>query len=115
MHAIYRWLLYLLPARRRAEHGEAMAEVFSSLEHDARHSPRALTMLWMKEIGGLIRFSFRDRLAAVRARFTAGARPPDRRGSFIDELRWAWRKRASPRRRGGSSSSCSALRSQPAR
>jgi predicted permease len=91
MRRLYRYLLYLLPARRRTEHGEAMTEVFTSLEHDARDSPRALFILWMKEIGGLIRFSFRDRLAAVRARFSAGDRPPRRRRSIVDELRWAWR------------------------
>ena len=79
MTAIYRALLWLLPSRRRAQYGTEMATTFADLATAARRDdgPIGLGVLWMKEIGGLIRFSIRDRMTSLRARLGVSGRGPD--------------------------------------
>lgn len=77
--AFYRALLYLLPARERARHGEQMAIAFASLER--RAGVFARVWLWLREVAGLLRFAARTRLGGWRA-------PGFGSGS---EFRWAWR------------------------
>jgi predicted permease len=80
MTAFYRaLLLLLLPARRRAQYGADMTTTFADLARAARRDDGAfgLGVLWMKEIGGLIRFSLRDRLAALRSALGSGRQADD--------------------------------------
>ena len=81
----YRLLLRLLPRHRRERYGDEMAVVFAELRSRAT-LPR-LVVLWMKEFGGLVRFSARERTQRMPA--TSGS--PRRRWNFGAELRWAWR------------------------
>jgi putative ABC transport system permease protein len=64
----YRWLLRLLPAERRARHGDAMATLFAELLAGTR-AERGLggaARLWMREAAGLGRFAWRERSRPMR-------------------------------------------------
>ena len=81
MSALYRAWLRLLPARRRARYGAEMMTTFGDLAKATREDAGtiALGILWMKEIGGLIKFAVRDRLQMLKGRFLRGRheRQPD--------------------------------------
>lgn len=79
---MYRLLLRLLPRHRRAQYGDEMEEVFAISSDEAiRHGgPWALLRLWIRELGGLMRFAWRERLG-----FSGTGGPLTR------DLRWAWR------------------------
>jgi predicted permease len=89
----YRALLHLLPRRRRIQDGAAMAVVFEELLAAERRTRGwlALVILWMKETGGLVRFSWRERFG--RRSGAAGSNPSPHRGGWdvASELKWAWR------------------------
>jgi putative ABC transport system permease protein len=83
----YRLLLHLLPRDRRDRYGADMAAVFADQRRAARKSGiLRVTVLWMKEVGGLTRFSLRERLSRARS----GKRSSSRFDA-PNELRWAWR------------------------
>ena len=81
---LYRVLLRILPSHRRQQYAEEMCAVFGELAEDAsgRGGLLGLATLVAREIGGLMKFALRERLAALR--ITGRWNP-------VSELRWAWR------------------------
>jgi putative ABC transport system permease protein len=79
-------MLRLLPRHRRERYGDEMRAVFAALAADARQHGAGQLALLMKEIGGFIRFAWRDRLSRVTDWQPAG-------GGWhpLRELHWAWR------------------------
>ena len=84
---LHRWLLRLLPRRRRQQYGDEMTVVFSDLRKEARRVKRRpvaqLGLLWMREVSGMAKFALRERF------FSAPSGPGWR--TLTSELRWARR------------------------
>jgi putative ABC transport system permease protein len=83
---LFTLVLRLLPRHRRDRYGDEMRDVFAALAADARQHRGGPAALLMKELGGLMRFAWRDRLSRVTDWQPAG-------GGWhpLRELHWAWR------------------------
>jgi predicted permease len=73
-----------------------MAAVFA--EQRAKASIAGGAVLWMKEVGGLVRFSARERMPRMAVTGGSGSH---RRWNFGSELGWAWRAVVARRGRAG--------------
>lgn len=64
---LYRWLLWLCPARLRHEYGAAMEETFARRLADARSAGlRRQAYVWRREIAGLVALAVSERLASPK-------------------------------------------------
>lgn len=79
---VYRFLLRLLPRRRRAAYGDEMRDVFAMTMASSRGRGRRVAALWVREVIGMVKFAWRERFGASGS---LGAGPAGR------DLRWAWR------------------------
>jgi predicted permease len=66
---LHRWLLRLLPRRRRDRYAGEMAAVFEDLCGAAKRERGVLALprLWMKEAAGILRFAARERFVGLHA------------------------------------------------
>lgn len=85
---VFRFLLWLLPPRRRTRFSDEMVEVFDGLRRiEQQQRGRAgLIGLWLRELAGLTRFVAREWFTAAAAALGLG-----RHSSLGAELRWAQR------------------------
>jgi predicted permease len=76
----YRLLLLLLPRRRRVMHGAEMQDVFAKAMHTsrARGGRWSTVRLWLREVIGMVKFSWRERFQSWRP-------------TGSSDIRWAWR------------------------
>jgi predicted permease len=80
-----------VPLHRRHRYGDEIRDVFTALAADAHASAgaRGVSIAFLRELGGLMRFALRERFAALRT---------TSRWSPASELRWAWRALTARRR-----------------
>ncbi len=79
---MYRLLLRLLPRHRRAQYGDEMEAVFAANTREVmtQGGRTAVLRVWMRELGGLMRFAWRERLGIT-----------GNGSGVVRDLRWAWR------------------------
>lgn len=69
MRNVYNWLLRLYPEDHRRRFGEEMTFVFKQAETDkANQSPGLLTCFYFREIAGMIRGAWQERLQEISKR-----------------------------------------------
>lgn len=76
---MYRFLLHLLPRRRRAAYGDEMRDVFAMAAESSRERGGwKVVTLWLREVIAMVKFALRERFGFLRP-------------SGMNEMRWAWR------------------------